>query len=177
MAQMEDSPLSIAASIAGILTFIAAICTAIYIRYTTLRNSRDEFLATLHASTTSLKEMTVIPGIRLDESVTEDETDPLQWLVRELFAVELEISEKCKSVIQHNIDFRAKGSSASLVYVLGFALLNLGATRMVVRWYRVRERMLELVRQREMIKSRILFHQVAVAASYVHCFPFPPPLF
>jgi hypothetical protein len=40
---MQDSPLSITASIAGILTFVGAICASIWVRYNTVRNGRDEF--------------------------------------------------------------------------------------------------------------------------------------
>jgi hypothetical protein len=43
---MQDSPLSVTASITGILTFVAALCAAIYVRYTTLRNTREEISKT-----------------------------------------------------------------------------------------------------------------------------------
>jgi hypothetical protein len=38
-----DSPLSITASIAGILTFLAAILATLYVRWTYLRNADEEY--------------------------------------------------------------------------------------------------------------------------------------
>src|SRR6516162_1776140 len=39
----QDSPLSITASVAGILTFLVAIAAAAYVRITYLRNSDEEY--------------------------------------------------------------------------------------------------------------------------------------
>lgn len=41
--QQQDTPLSIVASIAGILTFFVALLAAVYARFTFLRNSDDDF--------------------------------------------------------------------------------------------------------------------------------------
>lgn len=51
---------------------------------------------------------------------------------------------------------------------MAFALLiilRLGTTPRLVRWYRVRERVLEKIRQREDLRSRLLSHQVSMANS------------
>jgi hypothetical protein len=40
---LQDSPLSITASIAGILTFVVAIAAAVYVRITYLRNADQEY--------------------------------------------------------------------------------------------------------------------------------------
>ncbi|KAB8296749.1 hypothetical protein EYC80_002166 [Monilinia laxa] len=39
----QDSPLSITSSVAGLLTFVAAIAAAIYVRFTYLRNANNEY--------------------------------------------------------------------------------------------------------------------------------------
>ncbi len=39
----EDSPLSVLANVAGILTFVVAIVAALYVRITYLRNSDEEY--------------------------------------------------------------------------------------------------------------------------------------
>jgi hypothetical protein len=53
---MGDSPLSITASVTGILTFVAAILAFIYVRYLTLRNSKDEMNSILISVTASIGE-------------------------------------------------------------------------------------------------------------------------
>lgn len=53
---MEDSPLSITASVAGILTFIAAITTFIYVRYQILQNGFDEIVSIIEATYLGLEE-------------------------------------------------------------------------------------------------------------------------
>src|SRR5689334_2102245 len=53
---MDDSPLSIAASVAGILTFISAVIAFVYVRYRILQNGRNEILSTLEAAKASIEE-------------------------------------------------------------------------------------------------------------------------
>lgn len=43
MVSQADSPLSITASVAGILTFVVAILAAVYVRFTYLRNADTEY--------------------------------------------------------------------------------------------------------------------------------------
>lgn len=45
------------------------------------------------------------------------------------------------------------------------ATLMLGSTPQLVRWYRVRDRVFEKIRQREHLRSRLLSHQISMANS------------
>ena len=69
---MGDSPLSIVASVTGILTFTAAILAFIYARYLTLRNSRAEMVKVFFSITTSLQEGASV-------HVTIQDTDLRHW--------------------------------------------------------------------------------------------------
>lgn len=53
---MEDSPLSITASITGILTFGVAILAFVYVRYNTLRNGENEMMTVLESVSAALAE-------------------------------------------------------------------------------------------------------------------------
>jgi len=217
MAKMDDSPLSITASIAGILTFIAAICTFIYIRYSTLRDGREEITTILESVAATIEETRAIQAAQ-PAPVTPVRDEPeairLQRLMEELYSIELKIMARCKIVYTGSLKGmqaeapprdmtlstwndvlqevqgsrerkRAQGmlgyvvamsrvvnferltaSSPGLwVEMLLLVVLSLGMTPTLVRWYLVRKRVLELIKRREIIRSRLLFHQISVAAS------------
>ncbi|KAI8952052.1 hypothetical protein F4801DRAFT_542700 [Xylaria longipes] len=54
---MEDSPLSITASVTGILTFLAAIVAFIYVRYQTLIHSEEEIKTIVNSVESGIKYM------------------------------------------------------------------------------------------------------------------------
>jgi hypothetical protein len=214
MAKMEDSPLSITASIAGILTFIAALCTFIYVRAKTLRNAREEISTILESVTATIEETHTIQAAQpapITPVREGSDADRLQKLMKELYSIELEIMARCMNVLTrnlkslgaeslpHNMAYTTRNdvlqemagvsrkktsghgrltttiqliavatglmASGSLWGEILLPVFSLGMTPTMVRWYIVRKRVLELVQQREIIRSRLLFHQISVAAS------------
>lgn len=89
---MEDSPLSIVASVTGILTFIAAIVGFVYVRYSILNNGKQEILSTKESvvaflrDTASFRQMLLQPVIQQDSH-----SDLRQIILHELYTTELEI--------------------------------------------------------------------------------------
>ena len=187
MAQAEDSPLSITANIAGILTFLAAICTAVYIRYSTLRNSLVE-LESIHKSTTAtIDEVRAIQGVPAHYPSLDDDGEGrrLYELVESLVDIEDEIKLLCYGAVSSTIGnhgplveklistvwnalhrVRLDNVAAAARQSIS-AVFNFGRTPIMIRWYRVREKVLELVQQRKNARSRLLFHQISAATAYV----------
>src|ERR1700722_15798467 len=102
---MGDSPLSITASVTGILTFVAAILAFIYVRYLTLRNSKDEMNSILISVTASIGETNrVRASIQSAEAkashgrdnasqprILEDTLTQLETTIGDLYLVEMKI--------------------------------------------------------------------------------------
>ncbi|KAF2687536.1 hypothetical protein K458DRAFT_485688 [Lentithecium fluviatile CBS 122367] len=171
---MEDNPLSVTANITGILTFIAAICAFIYVRYKILRNVDEEINGIAESVKDTLEEsQAILLAQRPKES--DPASVPVIRLIKlmdELPRIEARISSLCgwvsvtaKPVVvpgfgtfRRRSVFRPFRSAPSFIF-------NLGATPTMLRWYKVRDEVLQLVQQRENIRSRILFHQVSVAYS------------
>lgn len=94
---MEDSPLSIAASIAGILTFFAAVLAFVYVRFNTIRDGQAERLSIMESTAASLREnhalLSAFIHLRLDP---EAPAQPRSFsLLSELLATELVIKARC----------------------------------------------------------------------------------
>lgn len=106
---MDDSPLSIAASITGILTFLAAIFGFVYLRYTVLKNGTDEMFdvfesvtATLDETEALLARISTIPGHGPGPG-----PDRLVRLIQDLYSTELFIMAQYENVFSHrNLDFK-----------------------------------------------------------------------
>ncbi|KAF2815675.1 uncharacterized protein BDZ99DRAFT_493666 [Mytilinidion resinicola] len=213
---MQDSPLSITASITGILTFIAAICAFIYVRYNTLRNGGMEIGTIIDSVTATIEESR---AIALSGPATQPGDDPdssrLKKLVSELYSTETDILAQCtivfgKDLGKLQLGSRPSGSTSTSAtwkdvvkevddaqkrwqqqqrrrryglrvtekyfrpvidlvdsYPTGWAItisvLSLGATPTMIRWYRARKKVFEMIQQREIIRSRLLFHQISIA--------------
>ncbi|KAI3327209.1 hypothetical protein HD806DRAFT_386625 [Xylariaceae sp. AK1471] len=160
---MADSPLSITASITGILTFVAAIVAFLYVRYQMLKNSNEErrtIMTSVESSVQDTNRMasTVFPG---NPRVMEE----FQRLTADLNSVELEIIaltiRGLPSGSQQSLYFDSQ--LASLVErfsIYQVAPLMVGVIRLVTgspiswHWYRVRGKVLELMRTREALRSR-----------------------
>jgi len=205
---MEDSPLSIAANIAGILTFAAAILAAAYIRYTTLSNGLLEMATVRSSVEANLQDLRMI-GLRSRLTIKESDDSDTAWLKKlivSIYSVEIvtsvyvkraagldtssmllrlpdcpligvtpttwsdalrEAKEAGIDVGSINDDIEAKSvwkHSSRLVTIIQ-ATLRLGSTPQLVRWYRVRDRVFEKIRQREHLRSRLLSHQISMANS------------
>ncbi|EDU46639.1 hypothetical protein PtrSN002B_009731 [Pyrenophora tritici-repentis] len=202
---MEDSPLSITASITGILTFIATIMAAIYVRYATLRNGEAERYRILTSVTSTLEgfrgygEYVVIQA--------GDDTD-MVWLKKlnaSLIATQCVIASCCSMettgasqipidlglvgitdtawaeamqeirIINENNGRKRSWISKAILALkkrydrgdmtwksitLLLLPMSLLSTPELMRWYQVRERVLEKIREQEILRSRITSHQI-----------------
>jgi len=207
---MEDSPLSIAANIAGLLTFVVAIFASIYVRVVSLRNGKVEMKTVLQCSVDNMQDLR---ESQADLSITEGDEPDIIWLKKlnaSLFATEIVINVYCgrvmnadttfledmlystqwvgitpttfadaaqeikatkksKSVIRRLYGERAISSDTSRWSYFDQSvaalqvLFTAGSSPTLIRWYRVRERVLERVRQRDVLRSRLLSHQVYMA--------------
>jgi hypothetical protein len=66
---MPDSPLSITASVTGILTFIAAILGFVYVRYITLQNAQEEAFRNLASVIFNLRDTSSVIFMREDINI------------------------------------------------------------------------------------------------------------
>lgn len=57
---------------------------------------------------------------------------------------------------------------AALVFGVVKLLFNFGATPRLLQWYMIREKVLEMVKVRENLRSRLLFYEVSTANLYVY---------
>ncbi|KAI1742575.1 hypothetical protein F4680DRAFT_38033 [Xylaria scruposa] len=94
---MEDSPLSITASVTGILTFIAAIVAFIYVRYQRVIHGEEE-IVTITNSVTSGIEETVKMVYPKPSSAGLGQTELMAAFAKSLYAVELDILIRIRNV-------------------------------------------------------------------------------
>lgn len=227
---MADSPLSIAANIAGLLTLAAAVYAFIYVRYKTLRNSQIEMDTTCSSVLSTIEEtwalyhsisrtkLATVPRrdfdvIWMEENISELYLtelgilslckDAKGWGINTLqflavdqdtftldestSAADLEIHSRVRAVLQNRdravslqstkslrLGFRNifrhlptlisllrfGGSLQALGVPLRF-LITFGETPALVYWYKSRKDVLKMVQEREILRSRLLFHQVS----------------
>ena len=233
---MEDSPLSIAASIAGLLTFVVAIFASIYVRLVSLRNGRLEMQITWNSVNDNVYELLEMnrrkPLDLIKSHTTEQGEGPdihrLKKLSRDLHSTEIVIHTYCRyamvlddddprlplsafdqadervvelqNVLRNMQDhghpdgtlavaemeigeipmqrssmervFNSLGSlvPARAVYFKGRVyvlqrILTAGASPALIRWHRVREKVLELVRHRDVLRAQIQSLQASMANS------------
>lgn len=223
----EDSPLSITASVAGILTFVAAIFAFVYVRYNAIQHGRQEMNDMLESIIVTIQDsFTVAQAIRLDQPTLQHELisriltveitiltifaekvfaadlTAIEWPYRldgtipEFFDMNGAARERLQQALERvfrmfeaqrksslddytmqavNALFAAYGPTPSWTSRLSGILediwdsiktvVNLGLTPTMVRWYVVRDKVLEEVKRREILRSRLLFHQVSTANS------------
>ncbi|KAF0328400.1 hypothetical protein GQ607_004196 [Colletotrichum asianum] len=166
----QDSPLSIAANVAGILTFIVAIFAAVYVRITYLRNSDDEYfrvkasLSWFKTESTWLSELIRAagerPGARQQHqpeyamySFVMDDLIKLEQRILELLA---EAETKAASQDAEN-----QGNWTLVPRSWTFT------TNVAMAWLPVRSKTLELVRQREALTGRVQFTQMSMISSRI----------
>ena len=218
---MEDSPLSIAANIAGILTFIAAIFASVYVRVVSLRNGKLELEITRNSAENTaiglntmnrhhpsdLRErytrqlgdepdVLFMKGLKADLIATDtviyihcmhamgfDETEPyvinLQSALSSLYdtgstyitfpEAQVQVSDTSMQKLPNegvlNLFERLIRVYLNKLVDVSQRLLSVGVSQNLMRWYRMRETVLETVRQRDVLRSRLLSHQVSMANS------------
>lgn len=86
-----DSPLSIIASITGILTFLAAIIAFVYFRYTVLRDGEREMLATFDSIVETLEETRLLAEAQNQESIDDPASEWLSYITSQLYDTEYAI--------------------------------------------------------------------------------------
>ncbi|KAI0171285.1 hypothetical protein BJ166DRAFT_518372 [Pestalotiopsis sp. NC0098] len=254
---MEDSPLSIVASITGILTFIAAVVGFVYVRYSILNNGKQEIVSTKESVVAFLRDTASFQQMLLQPVVQQDShSDLRQIILHELYTTELEILRlyrqsdfigELRSIlgdadaqkwreglvaacfwerwndswdntttdVLHDrhvspellrnriisrlrqdaeeafrsrrrmstkkrmdfvrgligiswLSFENMPEYAALVFGVVRLLFNFGATPRLLQWYMIREKVLEMVKVRENLRSRLLFYEVSTANLYVY---------
>ena len=66
------------------------------------------------------------------------------------------------------LSFENMPEYAALVFGVVKLLFNFGATPRLLQWYMIREKVLEMVKVRENLRSRLLFYEVSTANLYVY---------
>jgi hypothetical protein len=164
----KDSPLSITASIAGILTFVAAIAATIYVRITYLRNADNEYFSVKTSLSWYKTESTFLydlirsadrPPHNHDARI---EFEMYQFVMEQLAKLEerlLELLTEAEESADRGLGKDGMGR--------GWTILPGGRTGIALSWLGVRTKALELVKQREALGSRVLFAQMSIISSYV----------
>jgi len=62
---------------------------------------------------------------------------------------------------------QATATCSSKIWLAATWIVTLGSTPRLIRWYRVRDKVLEKVRQRETLRARFMFHQIFMMNLYV----------
>lgn len=214
---MEDSRLSIIASVTGILTFFAAIMGFVYVRYEVLQNGTTEMNSILETAMSTIVDNEVWNEVMRDMVQNSGRFERRDTLQRELFKIQFQIlteyhsadlftpavamlwatamTRTIVSTFWRDIDpeawskFRQKlqcreyplldnsGNDSGFGNVLEMRiskrpvglvwrlLVNFGASPALLRWYMIREKVLEKVRRRETIQSQLLLYQISTANS------------
>ncbi|KAI0834467.1 hypothetical protein F5Y06DRAFT_155167 [Hypoxylon sp. FL0890] len=166
-AVQQDSPLSIAADIAGILTFVVAILAAVYAHLVYLKDSDQEYfrvktsLSWFKTESAWLGELVKAAGQR-PVAEYQPEHQMYTFVMEDLVKLEqrlLELVEEIESKAGTEDELR-KGIRWTLVPKnWGFI------TAVAVAWLPVRAKALELVRQRDALTARVSFTQMSMISS------------
>ncbi|KAI2609159.1 hypothetical protein GGR54DRAFT_386488 [Hypoxylon sp. NC1633] len=163
----QDSPLSITANIAGILTFVVAILAAAYVRITYLRNSDQEYfrvktsLSWYKTESTWLAELVRAAGERPDAKY-QPEYQMYTFVMDDLTKLEqrlLELVEETEAKAGSEDELQKGKRWATVPKSWGFT------TGVAMAWMPVRTKALELVRQRDALTARVSFTQMSMMSS------------
>ncbi|KAF7953479.1 uncharacterized protein EAE97_000878 [Botrytis byssoidea] len=164
----QDSPLSITSSVAGILTFVAAIAAAIYVRFTYLRNADNEYFqvkASLSWHKTEsqwLHDLVYASDGPKDRFGHEKEYQMYVSVMEELGKLEERLLELVTEAELKASPEDDQGKKWALVpRSMAFR------TSVAMSWLPVRRKALELVRQRDALGARVLFAQMSMMSSRV----------
>ena len=179
---IQDSPLSITASVVGMLTFVVAIAAAVYVRITYLRNADNEYfqvktsLSWYKTESEWMNDLVNAAEMRKRRMTNEKEyqmycfvMDQLVKLEERLLSlltqVEIEANKQLADE-KNNWTFIPQRYQGSLGFSLG--------TSTAVSWLAVRTKALELVRQRDALGSRVQFAQLSMISSCVKSYSIIP---
>lgn len=165
----KDSPLSITASIAGILTFVAAVGATVYVRLSYLRNADAEYFSVKTSLSWYKTESTFLhdlirsserwngngkgKGKGKREGYEEREFEMYGFVMEQLGRLE-----------ERLLDLLAEAEESGRGEK-GWTVLPGGRTGIALGWLGVRTKALELVRQRDALGNRVLFAQMSMIAS------------
>jgi hypothetical protein len=174
--RQNDSPLSITASIAGILTFLAAIAATLYVRFTYLRNADSEYFQVKASlswykteSTFMLDLLRATYSSNHSGSGSEREKEMYLFVVEELARLEtrlLEVVEEAEMKASNGEREVEDGKGKQKGWTIVPRGVR-GKTDIAMSWLPVRAKALELVRQRDALGSRVLFAQMSMISSCV----------
>ncbi|KXH69177.1 hypothetical protein CSAL01_06003 [Colletotrichum salicis] len=148
----QDSPLSIAANVAGILTFVVAIIAAVYVRITYLRNSDDEYFHLVRTA-----------GERSGLHSRQPEYQMYAFVMDDLIKLE-------KRILELLVEAETKAAGQDAENQGKWTLVPKSwsfTTNVAMAWLPVRTKTLELVRQREALTSRVQFTQMSMISSRI----------
>jgi hypothetical protein len=168
----QDSPLSITASIAGILTFVVAIAAATYVRITYLRNADQEYfqvkssLSWFKTESEWMNDLVNATDKHRRRIGSEKEyqmyvfvMDQLAKLEERLLSLLIEAELEANKVA---VDSSKNWTFIPQKYqIFKFPI----ATATAVSWLPIRTKALELVRQRDALGSRVQFAQLSMISS------------
>ncbi|KAF4808335.1 hypothetical protein CGCSCA4_v004927 [Colletotrichum siamense] len=164
----QDSPLSIAANVAGILTFIVAIFAAVYVRITYLRNSDDEYfrvkasLSWFKTESTWLSELIRAAGERPGaRQQHQPEYAMYSFVMDDLIKLEQRILELLAEAETKAAGQDAENQGNWTLVPRSWTF----TTNVAMAWLPVRSKTLELVRQREALTGRVQFTQMSMISS------------
>lgn len=167
MASPDDSPLSIAGNVAGLVTLVFAIAAAAYVRFTYLRNSDTEYfrvkaslswyktesawLTELLASTNRTPDVRLQPEYHMYSFVMDDIIKLEQRILELVAETEKRAAEGARD--------EEGGRWTTVPRGWGFT------TEVALAWLPVRTKALELVRQRDALTGRVQFTQMSMISS------------
>jgi len=155
----RDSPLSIVASIAGILTLVAAIAATLFVRLTYLRNADVEYFRVKASLSWFKTESTFMLELVGNVGMSRE---------KEMFGFVVEDLQRLEVRLLEVVEEAEKGVSVDEVKKEGWTVVPRGLrgkTDIALNWLPVRAKALELVRQREALGSRVLFAQMSMISS------------
>ncbi|KAF5017589.1 hypothetical protein F66182_10465 [Fusarium sp. NRRL 66182] len=162
----RDSPLSISANVAGILTFVVAIAAAFYARLTYLRNSDDEYfrvktsLSWYKTESTWLADLvTAINAQHESFHAYQPEHQMYTFVMDDLLNLERRLLDLVAET-EAKASMGDEGERWTLV-----PRSWSGRTTVAMAWLPVRTKALELVRQREGLTARVQFMQMSMISS------------
>lgn len=164
----RDSPLSIGANIAGILTFVVAIAAAIYARLTYLRNSDDEYFRVKASLSWYKTESTWLADIIAAINAQTDTFhafSPEQQMYTFVMDDLLNLERRLLDLVGEIEAKAAMGGEEGSRWTLVPRSWQGGRTSVAMAWLPVRTKALELVRQREGLTARVQFMQMSMISS------------
>lgn len=171
---LQDSPLAITASIAGILTFVVAIAAAVYVRINYLRNADQEYFQVKSSLSWYKTESAWISDLvssadQQKRSGSDKEYQMYSFVMEQLGKLE----ERLLSLLtQAEIEANKQGGIGAVTgRRLSWTLVPQRyrfPTAIAVSWLPIRTKALELVRQRDALGSRVLFAQLSMISSSVN---------